>query len=151
MNIGDDNRLKSMFQMGTIVGVHRRSRSLPQVVSEERQTRRLRALGQHSTQAELAFKHTDRGFHAAAKPLQLSKPLRSLMRFFPAAQATHLWDADSLNTGLAKFHRVIGTAVASIGSKFFRLYAESGFCLVQGPKAVRSCRSDYPCESHSER
>ena len=59
--------------------MHHDSGSLPQVVGEDRQSRPdsgcWRALGQHSTQAELAFKHDDGGFYAAAKPLQLHEAL----------------------------------------------------------------------------
>lgn len=119
--------------MGTIFGVHHHSRSLPQVVSEDRPTSPdggpCRAFCQHSTQAELAFEHTDRGFYAAAKSLQLPKPLRLLRRLFFPTQATHFRYADFLNTGLAKFQHVIGTVVAPIGSEIGRLYAEAAFCL----------------------
>src|SRR5262245_40887309 len=143
MHFRGGNRLKWMFQMGTIFFVvHHQSRSLPQVVSEDRQTgpdgSGFRALRQHSTQAELAFKHTDRGFYAAAKSLQLSKPLRSLMDFFFAVQATHLRDGDFLNTALAELHHVIGTVVASIGGKFLRVYANSGFGPSQARKQFRA-------------
>src|SRR5919109_180613 len=118
--------------METVFGNYPQSRSLPQVVSEDRQTSPdggpCRALCQHSTQAELAFEHTDRGFYAAAKSLQLPKPLRLLMPLFFPTQATHFRNADFLNTGLAKFQYVIGTVVAPIGGEIGRLYAEAGFC-----------------------
>jgi hypothetical protein len=60
--------------METIFGfVIGRSRLLPEVVSENGQTRPDgRVLGtscQHSTQAKLAFEYTDRRFDPAAKPL----------------------------------------------------------------------------------
>ena len=92
--------------METVFGNDPGSRSLPQVVSKDSQpgpdSGRYRAFGQHATQTELAFEHTDRRFYAAAKPLQLPEPRRSLMRFFCFAQATHFRDADFLNTDLAK-------------------------------------------------
>ena len=124
---------RSGFGMETIFAIHPRSRSLPEIVSKNGQPRpdscSCRALCQHPTQTKLAFKHTDGRFYAAAKPLQLPKPLLSLMRFFCSAQAPHLWDANFLNTSLAKLHHVIGTVVASIGSDLLWLYAEAGFCL----------------------
>ena len=119
--------------MERIFGVHHNSSSLPQVVGEDRQSRpdkgTCRALRQHSTQTELAFKHTDGGFYAAAKALQLPEPLLSLMSFFAAVQATYFRDTNFLNTGLAKFQHVLATVVASIRGQFLRLYANSGFCL----------------------
>jgi hypothetical protein len=120
-----------------------RSRSLSQVISEDRQagpdSGPCRALCQDSTQAELAFKHTDRRFYAAAKPLQLSEPLGLLMGLFFAAQATHLRDANFLNTGLAKLHHVIGTIVTSIGGQFLRLYANGSFaCRITERSSVLS-------------
>ena len=140
MNFRGGNRLKSVFQMGTIFGVHHHSRSLPQVVSEDRQTSPdsgpCTALCQHSTQTELTFKHTDRGFYAAAKPLQLPKPLPLLMPLFFPTQATHFRNADFLNTGLAKLQHVIGTVVTSIRGQFLGLDAESGFCLTHYGKQL---------------
>jgi hypothetical protein len=95
--------------METISEVHHHSRSLPQVVSKDRQTSpdngSCTALRQHSTQAELAFKHTDRGFYAAAKALQLpkldipinsathSRALRPLFRSIPAGGPSEQSDA----------------------------------------------------------
>jgi len=135
MDFRHHHRLKSVFQMGTIFGVHHDSGSLPQVIGEDRQSRpdsrSCRTLGQHSTQGELAFKHTDGGFYAAAKPLQLSEPLLSLMGLFAAAQAAYFRNTNFLNTSLAKFQHVIGTVVTSIRGEFLRLYANSGFCLPQ--------------------
>ena len=49
------------------------------------------------------------------------------MGFFFAVQATQLRDGDFLNTALAELHHVIGTVLASIGGKFHRVYANSGF------------------------
>ena len=135
MNFGHQHRLKSVFQMERSFGVHHDSGSLPQVVGEDRQSRpdngSCRALGQHSTQTELAFKHTDGGFYTAAKALQLPEPLLSLMGFFAAAQATHFRNSNFLNTGLAKFPHVFATVVTSIRGHFLRLYA----------KAVFACRN----------
>ena len=105
MDFGHYHRPRLVFPMERIFGVHHDSGSLPQVVREDRQSGPdggcWRALGQHSTQAELAFKHTDGGFYAAAKPLQLPEPLLSLMGLFAAAQATHFRNTNFLNTGLA--------------------------------------------------
>src|SRR5262245_40059435 len=119
--------------MGTIFRVRHSSCSLPEVVGEDRQarpdSRARRALGQHATQAELAFKHTDRGFYAAAKPLQLPEPPLSLMRLFGLAQSTHFRDANFPNTGPSKLHHVIGTVVAPICGDFLGFYAEAGFRL----------------------
>src|SRR5712692_9662052 len=120
--------------METIFGIrHRLSRLLPQVVSENGQTRPdgrpLGASCQHSTQAKLAFEHTDRRFDPAAKPLQLSEPLLMLMRFFCCTRPTHLRDANFLNTGLAKLKHVIGAVVSSVRGHLLRLYAETAFCL----------------------
>ena len=79
----------------------RRSRShphfsslLPEIVSKDGQTRPYRrpwrASGQHSTQRELAFEHTDPRFHPTAEPLQSPKPLLVLMPSFSGTQTTDL-------------------------------------------------------------
>ncbi len=128
--------------MKTIFGNHRQSRSLPQVKGEDSQTcpdsRACRAFGQHSTETELTFQHTDRPFDAAAKALQLPEPRLSLMRFLCFAQAAHFRDADFFKTGLAKFLEVIGAVVAPIGGEFLRLYAQPGFCLAHQRKQFRA-------------
>ena len=135
MDFGQYLRLESVFTIERMFGVDHDSGSLPQVVGEDGQTRpdsaRCRAFGQHSTQAELAFKHTDGGFYAAAKPLQLSEPPFSLMVLFTTAQATHFRNTNFLNTGPAKFEHVLATVVTAIRGQFLRLYANSGFCLSQ--------------------
>ena len=134
--------------METVFGNDPGSRSLPQVVSKDSQpgpdSGRYRAFGQHATQTELAFEHTDRRFYAAAKPLQLPEPRRSLMRFFCFAQATHFRDADFLNTDLAKLQYVIGTVVAPIGSNLLWLYAEASFCLAHHRKQFRAIAGIAP-------
>ena len=154
MNFEHYHGLKSVIARERIFGVHHDSGSLPQVVGEDCQSRPdsgcCRALSQHSAQAELAFKHTDRGFYATAKALQLSEPLPSLMAFFTAAQATHFRNTNFLNTGLAKFQHVFTTVVPSIRGQFLRLYAKQRFLPVAVPKAVQFCRWGYPREPHSE-
>src|SRR5918996_2032692 len=128
--------------METIFGNHHQSCSLPQVVSDNSQTRPdsspCRTFRQHSTQTKLAFEHTDRPFYAAAKPLQLPEPLLLLMRLFFSAQATQFRNADFLNTGLAKLQHIIGTVVASIRGQFLGLYTETSFCLAHYRKQLRA-------------
>src|SRR6185503_984797 len=112
-----------------------RSCSLPHVVGENSQSgpdcSPYGTFGQHSTQTKLAFEHADRGLDSTAKPLQLPEPRSSLMALFGFAQATHLWDANFLNTGLAQLQHVLGTVIAAIRRQLLGLYAESGFCVAQ--------------------
>src|SRR5262245_29073053 len=134
--------------MDMIFENYHRSRSLPHVVGEDCQarpdSRGCRALCQHSSQAKLAFEHADRGLYATAKPLQLPKPFLSLIPLFFSAQATHFWDANFLNAGLAKLQHVLGTVVAPIGGKFFRLYAQTGFSLAHYRKQLCSVTGIAP-------
>src|SRR4029077_11186764 len=133
-------RSRLVFGMGRIFGIDCQSRSLPEVVSEDGQTGPdggpCRALRQHSTQAELAFEHTDRRFDPAAKPLQFPKPLLLLMRCFCSGQTTHLRDANFLNTGLAKLQQIIGTVVSSVRGYLLGLYTETVFCLAHQRKQL---------------
>src|ERR1041384_6657245 len=112
-----------------------RSCSLPHVVGKNSQSgpdcSPYGTFGQHSTQTKLAFEHADRALDATAKPLQLPEPRSSLMPLFGFAQATHLWDANFLNTGLAQLQHVLGTVIAAIRRQLLGLYAESGFCVAQ--------------------
>lgn len=133
MTLRCSERSRLVFGMGMIFGVDCQSRSLPEVVSEDGQPGPdggpCRALRQHSTQAELAFEHTDRRFDSAAKPLQFPEPLLLLMRCFCSAQTTHLRDANLFNAGLAKLHYIIGAVVSSVRGEVLGLYTETVFCL----------------------
>src|SRR5918999_4295223 len=108
--------------METIFGNHHQSRSLPQVMGKDGQTRPDRrpcgASGQHSAQAELTFEHTDGGLYAATKALQLPKPPHSLMLLFFSTQTTHFRDTNFLNAGLIKVHHIFATVVAAVRSEF---------------------------------
>src|SRR5712692_1786308 len=106
---------------------------LPEIVSEDGQTRpyrcRWRASGQHSTQRELAFEHTDPRFDPTAEPLQRSKPLAVLMPAFFGGQTTDFGDAHPLYARLLELPDVLGAVVSSIRSQLLRLYAETLFSL----------------------
>ena len=91
--------------METVFGNDPGSRSLPQVVSKDSQpgpdSGPTEPLASTRPKPNLRLSILSR-LYAAAKPLQLPEPRRSLMRFFCFAQATHFRDADFLNTDLAK-------------------------------------------------
>src|SRR5437870_2137184 len=106
---------------------------LPEIVSKDGQTRpyrrRWRASGQHSTQRELAFEHTDRRFHPTAEPLQRPEPFLVLMPAFCRSQATDFGDAHPLYAHLLKLPHVLGAVVSSIRGQLLRLDAETLFGL----------------------
>src|SRR5712691_3051322 len=106
---------------------------LPEIVSKDGETRpyrrRWRTSGQHSTQRELAFKHTDGRFHPAAELLQRSKPLRALMPAFFGSQTTDFLDTHPVDARLLKLPHVLGAVVSAIRRQLLGLYAEALFRL----------------------
>src|SRR3989338_1921719 len=91
---------------------------LPEIVSTDSQTRPYRgpwrASGEHSTQRELAFEHTDPRFHPTTEPLQSPKPLVVLMPGFCRTQTTDLRDAHPLDTRFFELPHVLGAVVTAI-------------------------------------
>src|ERR1700751_1727238 len=124
--------------MEMVCGNSHQSSSLPQVVGENSETgpdrASLRPFRQDPSQPELTFKHTNRRFDAAAKTLELPKPLRLLMSFFFRTQPTHFRNADSLDTRFAKRQYVVGAVVAPVGGQGLRLYTEIVLCLAHQRK-----------------
>lgn len=139
---------KLNFSIETSFGNQHQSRSLPEVVGKDGQTRPDRrpcgASGQHSAEAELTFEHSDRGLMPQRNRCNCRKPPRSLMRLFFSAQTTHFRDTDFLNAGSsqAALHPRYCSSRDPQGVSW--ALCRDCFCLTQHPKQFRSVAGIAP-------
>ena len=138
MRISCEARVEFLKNM--VVAKYHQSRLLPEIVVEDGQAGPngggFRAFCQDSAQSELTFKHTDRSFYAAAKPLQLAKPPRLLMPFFFSTQSADLRNPGSFNSSTTERQDVLFTVVSPIRAQGRRLYTEIVLCFAHQRKQL---------------